>query len=95
MYLPILLLATAASAAVIAPKLALRQSQAQCNTGSPECCNSVVSASSPQASVLLGLLGVVVGGLNTSVGITCKYHIPGRRPTSWQSDFDLTSLTRF
>lgn len=46
-------------------------SVSQCTTGSVQCCNSVESASDPAASLLLGLLGVVVQGVDVLVGITC------------------------
>ncbi|CAL1702799.1 unnamed protein product [Somion occarium] len=43
-----------------------------CNTGPVQCCNSVQSAGSPEASKQLGLLGIVLGNLNTPVGLTCS-----------------------
>lgn len=43
-----------------------------CNTGPIQCCDSVQSAGSADASKLLGLLGVVVQDLNVLVGITCS-----------------------
>ncbi|KAF5315364.1 hypothetical protein D9619_007111 [Psilocybe cf. subviscida] len=43
----------------------------QCNVGQLACCNSVESSESPAASLLLGLLGVVLDGVVTQVGITC------------------------
>ncbi|TFK64218.1 fungal hydrophobin [Pluteus cervinus] len=43
----------------------------QCNTGPIQCCNSVSPANGGQASVLLGLLGVVVTDPYTLVGLTC------------------------
>ncbi|KIP07519.1 hydrophobin-like protein, partial [Phlebiopsis gigantea 11061_1 CR5-6] len=43
-----------------------------CSTGPVQCCNTVTTASNPQASSLLGLLGIVVGDLTTVVGITCS-----------------------
>ncbi|KAF5386276.1 hypothetical protein D9757_008592 [Collybiopsis confluens] len=43
-----------------------------CTTGSLQCCDSVVSADSAAASVLLGLLSIVVQDLNVDVGLTCS-----------------------
>lgn len=43
-----------------------------CSTGPVQCCNSVQPASSKDASKLLGLLGIVLGNLNTPIGITCS-----------------------
>ncbi|EIN05020.1 fungal hydrophobin, partial [Punctularia strigosozonata HHB-11173 SS5] len=44
----------------------------QCNTGSIQCCNSVQNASSSNSNFLLGLLGIVVSGVDALVGITCS-----------------------
>ncbi|KAF8194688.1 hydrophobin-263 [Pholiota molesta] len=45
----------------------------QCNTGSLQCCSSVQSATAGGlVSILLGLLGVVVGDLTGQVGVTCS-----------------------
>ena len=44
----------------------------QCNTGPVQCCNSVQSSNTSLASTLLGLLGVVLGGVDVLVGITCS-----------------------
>ncbi|TRM67063.1 fungal hydrophobin-domain-containing protein [Schizophyllum amplum] len=43
-----------------------------CSTGPVQCCNKVVKASNPAAGLLLGLLGIVLGDLNTLVGLTCS-----------------------
>ncbi|CAL1702830.1 unnamed protein product [Somion occarium] len=43
-----------------------------CNTGPVQCCNSVQSAGSPEASKQLGLLGIVLGDANIPVGLTCS-----------------------
>ncbi|KAK7460572.1 hypothetical protein VKT23_009293 [Stygiomarasmius scandens] len=46
-------------------------SAGQCNTGSINCCNSLERADSSVVGVLLGLLGVVLQGVEALVGITC------------------------
>ena len=43
-----------------------------CSTGALQCCNSVQSASDPAASLLLGLLGIVVQGVDVLVGLDCS-----------------------
>ena len=43
-----------------------------CTTGSIQCCDLVESASSPAASDLLGLLGIVVQDVDALVGLTCS-----------------------
>lgn len=43
----------------------------QCNTGDAQCCNSVTKASDPSTAALLGLLGIVVQGVDVLVGLTC------------------------
>ncbi|KAI0764929.1 fungal hydrophobin-domain-containing protein [Fomes fomentarius] len=47
-------------------------SAGSCNTGPVQCCDSVQSASSPNAADLLGLLGIVVQGVDVLVGLTCS-----------------------
>ncbi|EIW57210.1 fungal hydrophobin [Trametes versicolor FP-101664 SS1] len=42
-----------------------------CSTGPVQCCNSVEKASNPVASLILGLLGIVLGP-DVVVGITCS-----------------------
>ncbi|KIY49470.1 fungal hydrophobin [Fistulina hepatica ATCC 64428] len=42
-----------------------------CSSGPVQCCNSVQDASSPAASSLLGLLGVIVGA-DVPIGLTCN-----------------------
>ncbi|KAH6902415.1 fungal hydrophobin-domain-containing protein [Coprinopsis sp. MPI-PUGE-AT-0042] len=43
-----------------------------CSTGPIQCCNSTTKASDPAASLLLGLLGIVLQDLNVIVGLTCS-----------------------
>ena len=40
----------------------------QCNTGDAQCCDSTQKATDPAAANLLGLLGVVVQGVDVLVG---------------------------
>ncbi|KAF5350887.1 hypothetical protein D9758_010489 [Tetrapyrgos nigripes] len=47
-------------------------SVSQCNTGTINCCNSLERADSSVVGVLLGLLGVVLQGVEGLVGITCS-----------------------
>ncbi|KAF4580784.1 hypothetical protein EYR38_003071 [Pleurotus pulmonarius] len=48
-------------------------SGSQCSTGPIQCCNSVQSSGSGGlVSVLLGLLGVVLGGIDVPIGLTCN-----------------------
>jgi hypothetical protein len=44
----------------------------QCTTGSQQCCNTVTTAKDPVASLLIGLLGIVVQDVNVAVGLTCS-----------------------
>lgn len=41
-------------------------------TGDIQCCNSVQMASSENAGLLLGLLGIILGTLDVLVGVTCS-----------------------
>ncbi|OJT07731.1 Fruiting body protein SC3 [Trametes pubescens] len=43
-----------------------------CSTGPIQCCNSLESASSPAGSLLLGLLGVVLQGVDVLLGLDCS-----------------------
>ncbi|KAI0746813.1 fungal hydrophobin-domain-containing protein [Daedaleopsis nitida] len=47
-------------------------SQGSCSTGPLQCCNQVQSATDPATSALLGLLGVVVQGVDVLVGLDCS-----------------------
>ncbi|KDR76991.1 hypothetical protein GALMADRAFT_246172 [Galerina marginata CBS 339.88] len=42
-----------------------------CNTGPVQCCNTVTTASNPVASLIIGLLGLVLGP-DVAVGLTCS-----------------------
>lgn len=45
----------------------------ECNAGAAQCCNSVQSASSDGLlSILTGLLGIVLQGIDANVGIDCS-----------------------
>ena len=57
----------------------------QCNTGPIQCCNSVQSASSGGlTSTLLGLLGIVLQGVDLPIGLTCNpISIIGIGGNSW------------
>ena len=44
----------------------------QCNTGALQCCQSVQSSSNNVMSTLLGLLGVVLSGVDVPIGLTCS-----------------------
>ncbi|KAK1234099.1 hypothetical protein PQX77_002703, partial [Marasmius sp. AFHP31] len=43
-----------------------------CTTGSLECCKSVTTAKDPVASLLIGLLGIIIQDVNVGVGLTCS-----------------------
>ncbi|TBU59270.1 fungal hydrophobin [Dichomitus squalens] len=43
-----------------------------CSTGPIQCCNSVGSASDPAFSGILGLLGIVLEGVEALVGLGCS-----------------------
>ncbi|KIJ48484.1 hypothetical protein M422DRAFT_247834 [Sphaerobolus stellatus SS14] len=59
-----------ASSAILAAALPT-EPISQCNTGDAQCCNTVESASSPSAATLIGLLGIVVQGVDVLVGLGC------------------------
>nr|AGC26950.1 hydrophobin [Polyporus umbellatus] len=56
-------------AAATPVELEARQS---CSTGSIQCCNTVEDAKSASASLLLGLLGIVVGDITGLIGLNCS-----------------------
>ncbi|KAL5533863.1 SC3_1 [Sanghuangporus baumii] len=64
--------AVVSSLAILAVATPTPQSVSQCNTGELQCCNSVQSSSSDAISALLGLLGVVLQGVDVPVGVTCS-----------------------
>ena len=65
----------------------------QCTTGTLQCCNSVQAASSAAASLLLGLLGVVLQDLTIPIGISCSpITVIGAGDSSWL--VDLRALIR-
>ncbi|EJF60591.1 hydrophobin-315 [Dichomitus squalens] len=43
-----------------------------CSTGAIQCCESMTKARYPTATKILGLLGIVVEGLDVLVGLTCS-----------------------
>ncbi|KIJ46052.1 hypothetical protein M422DRAFT_165765, partial [Sphaerobolus stellatus SS14] len=43
----------------------------QCNIGDAQCCNSISSASNASTAALLGLLSIVVQGVDVLVGLGC------------------------
>ncbi|TFK99156.1 fungal hydrophobin [Pterulicium gracile] len=55
-----------------AASVATRTEPGSCNTGPIQCCQKTEKADGPAASVLLGLLGVVLQDLNVLVGIQCS-----------------------
>ncbi|TBU54144.1 fungal hydrophobin-domain-containing protein [Dichomitus squalens] len=46
-------------------------SPSSCSTGPVQCCNTLTTASDPLASVILGLLGIILGP-DVAVGLTCS-----------------------
>ncbi|KAH9919986.1 fungal hydrophobin [Epithele typhae] len=53
----------------VATPLAARD---DCSTGPIQCCQSTEWSSSPAGSALLGLLGVVVQGVDVLIGLQCS-----------------------
>ncbi|KAK1231450.1 hypothetical protein PQX77_005430 [Marasmius sp. AFHP31] len=60
------------SLATLAVATPLQSRAGSCNTGPIQCCNSVTSAKDPVASLLIGLLGIVLQDVNVLVGLTCS-----------------------
>ncbi|EIN06927.1 fungal hydrophobin [Punctularia strigosozonata HHB-11173 SS5] len=56
-------------AAASPTQLSARQS---CDTGSIQCCDSTTTTSDPVTSLLLGLLGIVVSGVDIPIGLNCS-----------------------
>ncbi|KAK7681844.1 hypothetical protein QCA50_015191 [Cerrena zonata] len=44
----------------------------QCNTGPVQCCTSTSTATDANAATLLGLLGIIISGLDVIVGMGCS-----------------------
>ncbi|KAI0693524.1 fungal hydrophobin [Cerioporus squamosus] len=63
---------TTAVFSVLAVATPVARDSGSCSTGPIQCCNSVKEASDPATSALLGLLGVVVQGVDVLVGLTCS-----------------------
>ncbi|KAJ8487052.1 hypothetical protein ONZ51_g4461 [Trametes cubensis] len=57
---------------VTAPASTPTEPASSCSTGPIQCCNSVESASDPVGSLLLGLLGIVVQGVDVLLGLDCS-----------------------
>ncbi|TFK99155.1 fungal hydrophobin [Pterulicium gracile] len=55
-----------------AASIATRSEPGSCNTSPIQCCQSTEAPNGPTASVLLGLLGVILQDLNVLVGIQCS-----------------------
>ncbi|OBZ77310.1 Hydrophobin-3 [Grifola frondosa] len=47
-------------------------SAGDCNVSDIQCCNSVIDSNSASASLLLGLLGVVLGDITGLIGLNCS-----------------------
>ncbi|KAJ3746027.1 hydrophobin 1 [Lentinula detonsa] len=62
---------------VTAPSPTTTVTQSDCSTGDQKCCNSVESSNAASASELLGLLGIVLGGLDVPIGLTCSSIVAG------------------
>ncbi|GJE93625.1 fungal hydrophobin [Phanerochaete sordida] len=56
--------------AIASPALVSR-APTTCSAGPVQCCNSVQPASSAEASKALGLIGLVLSGLDVPVGLDC------------------------
>jgi hypothetical protein len=56
---------------VTAPAPTATQPAGDCAVDHLSCCNSVVPADSKDAALILGLLGIVVQGVDVLVGLTC------------------------
>ncbi|KAF9047206.1 fungal hydrophobin [Hymenopellis radicata] len=60
-----------ATFAAATPAPAPRQ-DAQCSTGTLQCCNTTTTATDPLVSVILSLLGIVLPDLTAIIGINCS-----------------------
>lgn len=63
---------TTATATATVTVTATPSATPSCSTGPVQCCNSLEKASSPAGSLLLGLLGVVVQGVDVLLGLDCS-----------------------
>ncbi len=60
----------------------------QCSTGEIQCCNTTTTATDPLVSLILGLLGVVVGDVTAIIGINCSpLSVIGIGGAAWYVDF--------
>ncbi len=60
----------------------------QCSTGEIQCCNTTTTATDPLVSLILGLLGVVVGDVTAIIGINCSpLSVIGIGGGAWYVDF--------
>ncbi|OCH89174.1 fungal hydrophobin [Obba rivulosa] len=57
---------------VTAPGPTVTEPANQCTTGPIQCCDSTETSSSPAAANLLGLLGIVLEGVDVLLGIDCS-----------------------
>ncbi|EMD36640.1 hydrophobin [Gelatoporia subvermispora B] len=57
---------------VTAPGPTVTEPASQCSTGPIQCCDSTEMASSANGAALLGLLGVVVQGIDALIGVNCS-----------------------
>ncbi len=63
---------TTAVFSVLAVATPVARDGGSCSTGPIQCCQSVESADSAAGSLLLGLLGVVVQGVDVLLGLNCS-----------------------
>ncbi|KAI0087235.1 fungal hydrophobin-domain-containing protein [Irpex rosettiformis] len=63
---------TTTTVTVTAPGTTTTASAGNCNTGPIQCCQSTESSSSAAGNLLLGLLGIVLDGVDVLLGINCS-----------------------
>ncbi|KAJ3784479.1 hydrophobin 1 [Lentinula aff. detonsa] len=61
----------ATTVTVTAPSPTTTVTQSSCSTGDQKCCNTVTNSSAAGVSSILGLLGIVLDGLNVPIGLDC------------------------